>query len=79
MAAPPRLLPTLADWIFSLLAKTSFHLFHFPPDPEEVEPGELLEVKKSPVSGRIEGREEVGILGHVLQSLRHPVREQGCR
>ena len=75
LAAPPRLLPTFPQ-IFSQF-KTSSHLFHFPPDPEEVESCELLEVKKSPVSGAIEGGEEVGVLGHVLQALGHPVREQG--
>ena len=44
------------------LKRKQYHLFNLPPDPEEVESGELLEVKKSPVSGSIEGGEKVGIL-----------------
>ena len=47
---------------FFLESQSYSDLFNFPPDPEEVESGEFLEVKKSPVSGSIEGGEKVCIL-----------------
>ena len=50
------------------------HLLHLPPHPEKVEASELLEVEKSPVAGSVEGGEEIGILGHILQSLGNPSR-----
>ncbi len=46
-------------------------LLNFSENPEEVEPRQFPEVVHGPHPARHQRREQVGVLGHVLQTLGH--------